>query len=347
MATDTGLAGGLDEELENEELPEGQDGESDLEEHSETPLTVEQEARTMGWHPLAEFKGPPSRWTTAEEFVRRGRTELPILRDNNRRMTERLARMEPQIAEIGSLKTTVAEMNQALKDMRVLAHKSTERGYAQALADLKKERREAVESGDVATHDLLDQKIEALQTERAEITAPPAPAVSPPAAEPAALVVEQEIQDFIADNSDWWGVNQRLTQAMVTAHSAVKLRHPKMSLEEQLVEAKRRIATDYGADFPQYFPEPDDEETAAMPAPRTPARTGVAPVQRPSPPRQQQQRADPWLAIADPTERSQAQSAFKNMQRQMPDMTAAEYLILYDNPHADILEIRRQQRAKK
>lgn len=325
-----------DEGLEGDDAPEG-----------EVPVTVEEEARAMGWHPLEEYRGDPRRWTSAEEFVRRGREQLPILRDQNRRMAERLARQEPMLAEIPALREAFTSVKQGMDDMRKLAHRSDERGYQRALAELKSQRREAVESGDTAAFDRVDQQIDVLETERAEVAPAPArePAPAPvPAAAPAAPAPEPEIAQFIRDNAEWWNVDAALTQAMINAHSTVKVRHPSMRLADQLAEAKKRVV----ADFPERFPAGDEfeEEDDPMPAPRAPARQ-AAPASRPSPPVPARRTTDPWVtAIPDATERAGAQAAFANMKRHQEDLTVTEYLTLYADPHADVLAIRRAAKRK-
>lgn len=335
MATDTGLEAEYETDLEDDVPPEP---------------TIEERARAMGWHPLEEFRGDPKRWTSAEDFIARGERELPIMRDQNRRMSERLARQEAQLAELAPLRETVTSMEKALRDMRDLARRSSERGYKQALNDLKTQRREAVEAGDTVGFEAAEAKIEALETERAEVVAPPepAPAEAAPAPTP---VVDPAITAFVQDNATWWQKDTVLTQAMIAAHTLIGRRYPKMALADQLLEAKRRVIADYPESFegdPDADQELEQEQEdppmrPARPAPRAPG------VQRPSAPSSTPRRgADIWAtAIPDAREREQAKAAYQNQKRHMPDMSQEEYLALYENPHADVLEIRRAARSNR
>ena len=71
------------------ELPsdEGADAAADAE------VAIEARARDMGWKPLAEYRGPPGKWQPAADFISRGENILPIVRDQNRRLTERIGKL--------------------------------------------------------------------------------------------------------------------------------------------------------------------------------------------------------------------------------------------------------------
>lgn len=96
----------------------------------------EAEARKDGWVPEDEFKGDkkPSRFKTAEEFVRDG--EIIAIK---REFDDRLKRMEKSSAA---------------------AIKLLEKNHEREIADLKAVRREAVKAGNVAEVERLDQAIE-------------------------------------------------------------------------------------------------------------------------------------------------------------------------------------------
>ena len=66
--------------------PNAPDDEEDGEDDDPPEITLEQRARAMGWKPLAEYRGDPRRWTDAAEFIRKGEEELPVLRDQSRRI---------------------------------------------------------------------------------------------------------------------------------------------------------------------------------------------------------------------------------------------------------------------
>ena len=68
---------------------------------------VEKSARTLGWVPLEEFRGDPDRWIEADQFVERGTSQLPILRENIDRL---MKKFDKATSEITSLKTDIKVM---------------------------------------------------------------------------------------------------------------------------------------------------------------------------------------------------------------------------------------------
>jgi hypothetical protein len=148
------------------------------------PITVEEQARAMGWKPLSEYNGDPRRWTDAEAFVKKGLEELPVLRDQNHRLTTKLTRMG---TEIGNLRNTVTEQTKAVQDAIRMARTASQAGYDRAMRELEAKRREAAQTGDIDSFDQIEEQIEALETERAKVDGPrprrarPRPRMFPPA----------------------------------------------------------------------------------------------------------------------------------------------------------------------
>lgn len=293
---------------------------------------LEARARTMGWKPLTEYRGPPGRWTDAEEFILKGEVALPVMRDNNRRMSERLIRQD---GEITGLRTTVDEMKQVITDLRDMAQRSNKQGYDRAMAEIEQRKRVAVEAGDTTAYDALVTEAERMARER------PAPAVTPKADEaPPAPVAPQappEVTAFIAANP-WFKTDAFLMRQMTAKHEAVIAEYPDMPLDEQLDEALIRLKEEFPTRFG--MSRAPDNLPPEPPAPR-PRRPGVPLVTPPSgngggnPPRAP--RTSGIDSIADPEDRKQARAAFNRMKRNVPDYTEAEYMTVYNDPHADIL----------
>lgn len=102
------------------------------------PSEAEQKALKMGWVPKEEFKGDPNNWRPAEEFVERGENMIPILRKNLTKAEQRA--LDAQ-----------AKAEAAVKHMKLLQeklHKRDQEAY-------EKQRRLAVESGDIEAYDSL------------------------------------------------------------------------------------------------------------------------------------------------------------------------------------------------
>jgi hypothetical protein len=288
---------------------------------------VDARAREMGWKPLAEYRGPPGKWQPAADFIERGENILPIVRDQNRRMGERIGKLE---GEITSLRSTAQEQLQIIKDMRELGRKADQRGYDRAMAELKTKQREAVAQGDTTTYDQLVEQAEALAGSRPTAAAAPPPA-QPQAPEPQRPVVSPAVQAFVGANS-WFNTDPLLTRKMIDLHIDVIQEGEIADEGAQLTEARRRLVEDY----PERFPG-----AAMPPAPSRPAARPRAAVAQPTPANEQAPRPGSAPAtinsISDPAERAQAREAFNRTKRQLPDYTEAEYMALYADPHADVL----------
>lgn len=307
----------------------------ELEEHTDTPeelsaedRAIEQRARGMGWHPFAEYRGPPGKWVPADVFVERGETVLPIMRANNRRLEEKV---EKQNTVIEDLKRTVGEQKQVLEEMRDFARRSDERGYQRALAEVEAKREAAIDAGDRDAFKQADAELKALEQGHADrpkvdTAPPPVPRAEQPKIDPAVLA-------FVEANP-WFNTNPRLNAKMVAEHLDVMSDYPEMALAEQLELAASNLKERH----PQMFGS--DPTPAPRPRPRAPsvsAPSSSAPARR--------QPATGIDSIADPEERKQARGAFERMKRQLPDYTEAEYMAVYDNPHSDVIAMRRASKG--
>jgi hypothetical protein len=345
----------LDDTLPLDEVDEGLEDDADGE-ADPPPVSGEDRARAMGWKPRAEYRGDPRRWTDWPEFLQKGEEELPILRDQNRRMSERLARLEPQVE---TLRQTVSEQAAAIKRAESTAQRADEAGYQRALRELKDQQRAAVREGDEETYDAVQEQIDAMEAKRAETQAPaPAPAeASPPNGR------DPAIEAFVAANAQWFNDTTRpyLRAGIIANHNVIiqenNAKGLGLSVAQQLERAKARLVRDYPDDFPREHratpppAEEDDEEIeeVADPAPRrqAPARrtAGVlAPSGAPLGEGQGRRRpADPFDRL-DPADRADARAAYLRARANDPKMPASEYVELVLNPHADALELRHKRK---
>lgn len=310
----------------------------------EAPVSEEQRAAAMGWKPLPvdarnpqphEYRGDPRRWTDAATFIAHGEEELPILRDQNRRMSEKLARMEP---EVTTLRRTVDEQNVAIRHVTALAKRADSRGYERAKAELVQQRRQAVEAGDVEAHDQVQEQLDALEASRAEIEEPAPPAAPEPTPPPVGQA--PEITQFVRDHP-WFLSSPRLKTAMIAQHNAVIAEEPEWPLQDQLDEALERMTKLFPEVAEQEGQPPVARQPATPPAPRRRAAPSLAP-SGPQGPRRPT--SAPIDRITDPAERAQARSAFESMRRADPGFTEAEYMKIYDDPHIDVVDLRAQRK---
>jgi hypothetical protein len=296
------------------------------------PVSREDLARAQGWRPGK--RTPEGVSLTAEEFLKRGEEEWPLLRHNLKIASEKLVRQD---ADIAGLRKTVGEQAQAVKDAINLARRASDQGYQRGLAELKQRQREAAATGDVTTYDQVEEQIDAMEQEREAAPAPREPE-APPAGDPpppAPRPIDPAVAAFPAANP-WFGTDVVLRNAMVAAHQAQIALNPHLPQGELLEAAKAQVAQAY----PGRIPGTD------VPDPAPPRRQG-APVLRPggAPAAPRQAQRSPIDAIADPAERAAAKDAYRRQSQWDEGFTEAEYMAIYngDPAAADVLAVRRRR----
>lgn len=124
------------------------------------------EARKFGWVPQEEFKGDPSQWRDADEFLKRGREINGYLRKDLEKITGKNAQLESELREV----------KEVMKEFKKFHEETEDRAYKRALTDLKKQKVEAIQTGDaeavIAIDEQLDELKEARQTKPTEAPAP-------------------------------------------------------------------------------------------------------------------------------------------------------------------------------
>lgn len=145
-------------------LEEGEEQEAEQQSAPEPEDTrdYEAEAREMGWVPESEWRGDkkPPRFLTAEEFVERGQTVIPILR-------KQLAGKDEEIAKIRADFETRA---QRLERMSEETQRRQKAQHEAEIASLRQVMRKAAETGDMDEYDRVSQQLDtAIKSAPAEI----------------------------------------------------------------------------------------------------------------------------------------------------------------------------------
>lgn len=299
----------------------------------------ETEARRQGWRPLAEYRGKPGGWVDAKVFIERGKNYLPFVQKDRDQLREQLGAVTNEMTGLREEIAAQAKQMQKLLDSSRGANKA---GYDRAVADLKAKQREAVAAGDTATFDQVEDQLTQMQDARDEALGEPEPVAAPaPAARPtpkAAIDLSRDYQDFLEQNP-WFNTDRVLNSAMIAEHNIIIEQSPGMSLFDQLEKAKEAVV----ARFPKKFGL--DESPPAAPAPRQ--RTPAAPLAPTAPlgPRRPAGRTG-IDAIVDPRERADARTGFASAKRSMPNLTEAEYLDVFNDPHADVLNVIESHKPK-
>lgn len=114
-------------------------------------------AMELGWRPKDKFEGSEDDWRSAKDFLERGE----------------------MIGKIRSQSKQIQSVEQALKYISTQNARMYSKGYENALAELKTQKRQALADGDAVQADIIAEKIEDLKVEgRAAVNAAAAPAKS-------------------------------------------------------------------------------------------------------------------------------------------------------------------------
>lgn len=194
---------------------------------------IERRARNMGWRPREEFRGDAERWLPADEYVERGERMLPILQERNRAADRQITELQQQVQQQGM----------TLQEMLTSARKAEQVGYRRAMQELSAQRTRAVETGDTAAFQAVEQAIR-------ELGPPPAPPPEPPPQRP------QQPQDptiaaWIRANP-WFTQDRVANVAMIAAMQDAERTMPGLSVQDHLMEAETVIRRR----FPEHFPQP-------------------------------------------------------------------------------------------
>lgn len=167
---------------------------SDNEQDTQVDPAVEREAKTLGWVPKDRFRGASETWVDAAEFVERGRTILPIVRQNNRVLNDRVQNLETRLAEANDVIESLKEIGVSVAKDRIAAAKR------ELAAELKQARTDEDTDAEVE----IQSKIAELATvEKETKTVKTTPAATKPPLDP-------EFKAWLDDNP-WFGKDKRKT----------------------------------------------------------------------------------------------------------------------------------------
>lgn len=105
------------------------------------PRDYEADARSHGWKPEAEFKGPKDRWKDAETFVRDQEENLAVIRNE---LAKERKESADRIARVERVANATLERQQRDQQMRIDALQSQVDGYARAGDGINYDRAKAL-----------------------------------------------------------------------------------------------------------------------------------------------------------------------------------------------------------
>lgn len=209
---------------------------------SETPRQSDSEARAraLGWVPQEEFRGDPSRWRSAEEYIERGYNEPAIARATIERLQSRI---ETQEREFGT----------RLRGIERMSEVALQRQREQLVANYDTAIRNAAEIGDMAKFDQLTQaRRTAVQDHDLTVaeqrwSKPAAPMGKAPAGDLPAS--EQAVVDTWVANNRWFTSDGEMAAVADMASKRINREHPGLSAAQNLAEVTRYMQRRYPEKF--------------------------------------------------------------------------------------------------
>jgi hypothetical protein len=120
------------------------------------PNAEEQKAMAGGWRPEHEWEGDPEDWVRAREFNRVG---------------DLMSRITSQGRQLGALEGKFAEAQKLISASDRVTQRLVKEAVAKTKRDLKAQRRSAMEEGDHAVVDEIDEQLDELKDTEAELKA--------------------------------------------------------------------------------------------------------------------------------------------------------------------------------
>lgn len=182
---------------------------------------AETKARSLGWRPKEEFNGDDDKYTDAKTFLDKANTNIPMLRENARKIEQRNHRLEEQLKS----------MEEKLSALTKRADEADKAGYERAVREIEARQRKAVAEGDIDEYDNLQK-----QKENLNIRTVPQ---SEPTNQGLSTSEQIAIQVFEANNP-WYRADEELADDMNGFLLGIKSKHPEMPLSEVIERAKER-----------------------------------------------------------------------------------------------------------
>lgn len=215
---------------------------------------AEQEASATGWRPKAEFRGDPTKWVDAKEFIRRGKDHLPI----------KVARLEKQLETAGRTVEELREANKKFGEFTEQARERERKEFQRQLDEARADKRRAAEAGDTKAMLAADDRIDVARERLAET-----PAADPTAGKPQKPAEPPEVTDFYERNPQV--ENDKALHIFANSHvRSLMAEDPALRLPEALrltEEAMRRA-------HPAKFGNPRRDAPGAVEGGGAPAGSG-------------------------------------------------------------------------
>lgn len=170
---------------------------------------IETEARTMGWAPKEAFLrdklGPESAWLPAAEYIEKGRSIMPILKSNNKKLAAQVDAQGRELNETRQALKAATEAIDELKTFNSTINKERVKGQkTEIMAKLSQAKKDGDTDSEVQLTDALTEVNAAIK----EAEKPPAKVTPQPTNDGPSLTPEAKA--WMSENP-WFGTDQRRT----------------------------------------------------------------------------------------------------------------------------------------
>jgi hypothetical protein len=203
-----------------------------------SPSKSEIEAKQFGWVPQEEYKGDPEKWKDADTFLQRGKEINGFLRKDLEKLESIQAKKDAaHERELAEIRSTMEEF----KEFHKLTLDAT---YKRAMADLRKEKAEAIEQGDGARVVELDDEINNIKEAQKPVKKEEKPNESP----------KQNDKSYYEwlDLNPWYITSDKLGKAAEKFGEIINAKTPELKGTPFLEEVTRKVKEA----FPEEFENP-------------------------------------------------------------------------------------------
>lgn len=225
---------------------------------TEQPSENEVRAKRLGWHPKDEYEASgrdPAKWVSADDFIRRGEEELPVLRERYRKLERVTSGLEKKLDDGHVL----------LRDLVKSQSDRERKAVEKALKEAEGKRREAISVGDVAATESLSEEIEEYKD-----TLKTKPVETRQNNDQGKGNVPQEVIEW-AEANPWFNDNKKMNAVAVAEYGDL------MS-DKSLTETQRlaKVKAEVVKRFPENFSNARRTQPAAVESGNGAARGGKA-----------------------------------------------------------------------
>jgi hypothetical protein len=244
------------DDLVKEAEAEDTEGQKSPDKDKDFDAAIEARARRLGWTPEAEWDETraersgirkPVKFLTAQEFIDRVESDLPVMRERIRHTDSVIVALEKKL---GTATSKLDEMHEVLTSQREMSLVAVKRAREAGRAEAKAEMRRSVEDGDTAAYEKAQKRLDDIEAEeRAEQS--PKKAESAREEEPKTETprnLNPAVEAWVKKNL-WFRNDMVLNTVMIDAHQRVQQENPDMDMLDSLEQAKSLVQEK----FPEKF----------------------------------------------------------------------------------------------